>query len=372
MKIAIVQGAFLPVPPLRGGAVEKIWFALGQEFARRGHEVTHYSRLCDGLPSDEVIGGVRHVRVPGADAPSHLVALKWQDLLFTRRVARRLARADVVVTNTFWAPLLFSTARHGPVWVHVQRYPQGQMWAYRRAARLQTVSAVIAEAIVTQTPSALPRVCVIHNPVPPLAALPVPPLRDPNLVLFVGRLHPEKGLELLLAAAVLAREKAPALKFRVVGPWESKQGGGGAAFRQRLAALAVPLGGSIEFTGPVFDEMCLAAHFASAAVFVYPSLAARGEASPVAPLEALARGCPVVTSDLACFNDTVGHGIYAHRFNHAAPDAAAQLAAVLVRVTSDRAAWPAASAAAEKRAQQFSLARIADDYLAGFAVLPQS
>ena len=35
MKITIVQGAFLPVPPLMGGAVENIWFALGQDFARR-------------------------------------------------------------------------------------------------------------------------------------------------------------------------------------------------------------------------------------------------------------------------------------------------------------------------------------------------
>ena len=39
MKITIVLGAFFPVPPIKGGAVEKIWFALGQEFARRGHDV---------------------------------------------------------------------------------------------------------------------------------------------------------------------------------------------------------------------------------------------------------------------------------------------------------------------------------------------
>jgi hypothetical protein len=26
MKITIIQGAFLPVPPLLGGGVEKMWF----------------------------------------------------------------------------------------------------------------------------------------------------------------------------------------------------------------------------------------------------------------------------------------------------------------------------------------------------------
>ena len=370
MKISIVQGAFLPVPARRGGAVEKIWFALGQEFARRGHEVTHYSRLCDGLPATETLGGVRHVRVRGADTPRSLLALKWQDLLYTRRIAAQLAPADVVVTNTFWAPLIFSPRRDGPLWVHVQRYPKGQMLLYHQAARLQTVSTVIADAIVRQAPSVLPRVCVIRNPLPPLVAPATAVARDPNLVLFVGRLHPEKGLELLVQAAVLARHTARALRFRIVGPSEVRFGGGGPAFQRKLTALAGLHGAQVEFTGPVFDEAVLAAHFAAAAVFVYPSLAAKGEASPVAPLEALARGCPVVTSDLACFDDTIGTGAFAHRFDHTAPDAPARLLAALTTVLGDVPAWQAASAAAEWHARQFSVERIAGEYLAGFATLP--
>ena len=369
MKIAIVQGAFLPVPPKRGGAVEKIWSALGEEFARRGHNVTHYSRLCDGLPATEVRAGVRHIRVPGADTPAWLPALKWQDLLYTRRVARQLERADVVVTNTFWAPLIFSPRRHGPLWVHVQRYPKGQMRLYRRAARLQTVSRVIADAIVQQAPSVRARVCVIPNPLPPLVEPRPAVQQDPNLVLFVGRIHPEKGLALLVQAAVLARSRAPDLHFRLVGPCETRFGGGGEAFQRELEQLAARHGARVEFTGPVFDEPALAAHFSAAAVFAYPSLAAKGEASPVAPLEALARGCPVVTSDLACFDDTIGTGAFAHRFDHDAPDAAARLLAALLGVLADGPGWAAASAAAEKRAQQFTLERIAGEYLAGFAAL---
>jgi len=369
MKIAIVQGAFLPVPPLRGGAVEKIWFALGQEFARRGHDVTHYSRLCDGLPAAGIVGGVRHVRVPGADTPALLPALKWQDLLYTRRVTRQLEPADVVVTNTFWAPLVFSPRRHGPLWVHVQRYPKGQMWLYRRAARLQTVSRVIAEAIVQQAPSVRSRVCVIPNPLPPLVEPATQGARDSHLVLFVGRIHPEKGLELLVQAAVLARQRAPALHFRLVGPCETRFGGGGESFQRRLEELAARHGARVEFTGPVFDEAVLAGHFSRASVFAYPSLAARGEASPVAPLEALARGCPVVTSDLACFDETIGSGPFARRFDHTAPDAAGRLLAALTATLADRPAWLAASAAAESRAREFGVERIAGEYLAGFATL---
>lgn len=370
MKITIVQGAFYPVPTIRGGAVSKIWFALGEEFARRGHDVTHYSRLCGGLPADEVCAGVRHIRVPGADTPASGLWQKWLDLCYTRRVARCLGRADVVITNTFWAPLVLSPRRHGPLWVHVQRYPKGQMRLYRQAARLQTVSQVIADAIVHQAPGTASRVCIIPNPLPPLVAPATPVTRDPNLVLFVGRLHPEKGVELLLRAARIARTTVPALRFRIVGPWESRFGGGGEAFWHRLQELAAPLGKVVTFTGPVFDEAVLATHFAAAAVFVYPSLAATGEASPVAPLEALARGCPVVTSDLACFDDTIGAGPHTRRFDHTAPDAAARLAATIVRVTTtDRAAWSTASATARERAGKFSVERIADEYLAGFATL---
>jgi len=49
IRIAIIQGAFLPSPPLLGGAVEKVWHALGREFAVNGHDVVHISRQYDGL-----------------------------------------------------------------------------------------------------------------------------------------------------------------------------------------------------------------------------------------------------------------------------------------------------------------------------------
>jgi len=368
VKITIVQGAFYPVPARRGGAVEKIWFALGQEFARLGHAVTHYSRLCDELPATELIGGVRHVRVRGGDTPVSRLVHQGRDLLYTWRVSRQLQRADVVVTNTFWAPILFSPRRHGPLWVHVQRYPRGQMRLYRMAARLQTVSRVVADAIVQQLPSAHSRVCVIPNPVS-LPAFPLAVARDPNLVLFVGRIHPEKGIDLLIHAATLARRTAPTLRFQVVGPCEPRFGGGGAGFQAALEERVARHGAQVTFTGPVFDEAELAAHYASASVFVYPSLAAHGEASPVAPLEALARGCPVVTSDLPCFDDTIGFGSHARRFDHRAPDSGPGLLDAIGALLRDRPAWQAASFAAAARARNFSVERIAGEYLAGFAQL---
>ena len=107
MRIAIVQGAFLPVPALLGGAVEKMWFSLGKEFVQQGHEVVHVSRQLTGLPSAEIIEGVRHVRVPGFDTPRSTLRLKLYDLLYTLQLRAVLTSDfDVIVTNTFWAPIV--------------------------------------------------------------------------------------------------------------------------------------------------------------------------------------------------------------------------------------------------------------------------
>ena len=126
MRITIAQGAFLPVPPLRGGAIEKVWFQLGKLFAAQGHEVTHVSRLCDELPENETIDGVHHLRVPGYSTPSSPVKLKFLDYLYSRRVKKALPDADILVTNTFWLPILARHARFGRRYVHVGRFPKAK------------------------------------------------------------------------------------------------------------------------------------------------------------------------------------------------------------------------------------------------------
>ena len=157
MKITIVQGAFLPIPPKMGGAVEKIWFALGRAFAERGHDVTHISRAYPSLSETEVVDGVKHIRIKGSDTPRSLVRLKWLDLMYSMRVIRVLPESDILVTNTFWLPLLANQAKHGKIYVHVQRYPKGQMRFYWRASRLQAVSTHVGQAIREQSPSVAAR-----------------------------------------------------------------------------------------------------------------------------------------------------------------------------------------------------------------------
>jgi hypothetical protein len=55
MRIAIILGPFLPVPPVLGGAVEKVHLALAQAYRAAGHEVTIISRRYSDFPIDEVV-----------------------------------------------------------------------------------------------------------------------------------------------------------------------------------------------------------------------------------------------------------------------------------------------------------------------------
>lgn len=365
MRITIVQGAFFPVPALMGGAVEKVWHGLGPAFAGRGHEVVHLSRRHPDLPTTETIGGVRHFRVSGFQQPRSLALLKLKDLLYTLAVRRHLPPADILVSNTFWLPLLVRAPKFGKVMVHVARFPRGQMKHYRHAASLQAVSGAVADAIRAELgPRAKPAVCVVPYPVPRRAErLPTAAERHPT-ILYTGRIHPEKGLGLLLAAFRQAAPHLAGWRLRIVGPWRAEHGGGGEAYRAELQAKAAGL--AVDFVEPIFDLDALDREYRTAALFVYPSMADRGEAFGLAPLEAMAFGTPAIVSGLACFQDFITPGENGLAFDHLAGDAAKQLAERLTRLTGDGALRSQLGAAAWATSARFTEAAVADAFLGEF------
>jgi glycosyltransferase involved in cell wall biosynthesis len=356
----------MPVPPILGTSVEKIWFALGKEFVRCGHQVTHISREHPELKREEYIEGVHHIRIPGFDVPRTLVRLKWRDLCYSRRVLNVLPKADIMVTNTFWLPVLAPKAAKGKIYVHVARYPRGQMKFYGNAARLQTVSTVISNAICRQAPKMAPRVKVIPNFVSRNGSTPEWENRE-KCLLYVGRLHPEKGVHLLIEAfSQLLSTGLKDWKLRLVGPWEMAHGGGGEEYFRSLREKSRAIENSVEWVGPVFDAERLSAHYQKSSVFVYPSLAGRGEASPLAPLEAMAEGCPTVVSSLECFRDYIKPGCNGWTFDENAQDRVADLAKTLRSVMSDGGMLRKVREDAFRTAQRFSLSNIADLYMNDF------
>lgn len=368
MKITVVQGAFLPVPPLRGGAVEKVWFALGGEFARRGNNVRHISRMFPSLPLEETINNVHHFRVRGFDAPSSLILLKLYDLIYSLNVVKCLPPSDILVTNTFWLPIVIRSKRLGCLYVHVARYPKGQMKCYKHAARLQTVSRSVSQAIIAEGGINANMVQTIPYPILNLEARNGKENgKKAKQILFVGRLHPEKGLSLLIEAVLrIPESELHEWQLIIVGPAAVDAGGGGSAYEKKLHLMAAPLGSRIKWVGPVFDPELLNEFYAKASLFVYPSLAERGETFGLAPLEAMSRGCPALVSNLSCFTEFLEAEVDGYVFNHRSESPAQALADKMCEVLQDPAQLALTAAAAQRKAQNFSVAKVSEMYLRDF------
>ena len=358
------------MPPLLGGAVEKVWFALGQEFARRGHEVTHISRAHPELPATEKIQGVQHRRVGGFSQPRSIVRLKLFDLIYSLRARRMLPPADILVTNTFWLPMLVRAATPGKIYVHVQRGPKGQMRWYAHVARLCAVSQAIADDLIAEAPQLREKVRVLPNALPFPIDL-TPSATRSRTLLFVGRVHPEKGIELFLRAlAELPSGALAGWKMKIVGPHEIALGGGGEDFLRAMQSLGTQGGVALEWVGKIFDPADLAAHYRSAELFIYPSIAETGEALPVAPLEAMAHGCAPIVSGLACFRDYITDDVNGFVFDHRATEPARALAARLAQVLRRPAdELRRIGEAAREKAAEFSVENVASRYLADFESL---
>lgn len=372
MRITIVTGPFLSIPPAPAGAVERLWSDVAGEFAARGHTVKIVCRRHQALGNVRERDGVEiHPVLPfraGTWMPLNLA----KDLTYATRVLCTLPTADILVTNTFFLPILASLRlRAGHVCVNVARMPKGQMRLYLQcgATRLHAVSSAIRAEIIAQCPEAEPRVRVIPNPIRTDVFRPTEGLQtagDP-LVLFTGRIHPEKGLDLLVKACRGLIEDHPGLRLRLVGALEPDKGGGGEALRRKLERLSGPL--QLEVLPPVYDREALRQLICGATLYAYPSVAETGESFGVAPLEAMACGHAPVVSALACFRDFLEHERNGLVFDHRATDAVDRLGDCLRRQLRDPEERRRMGAAAAARARQFSVEAVAECYLKDFESL---
>jgi poly(glycerol-phosphate) alpha-glucosyltransferase len=130
-------------------------------------------------------------------------------------------------------------------------------------------------------------VCIIPNGVDlPQIAEPVPSAAEPLTVLFLGRLHPKKGIEQLLKAwkQFVTQTSQPVL-LKIVG-WGDEP-------YTKLLQQSVEedrLEATVTFTGPLFGDEKQAA-FRGASAFILPSFS---EGMPMTVLEAWSYRLPVI------------------------------------------------------------------------------
>jgi D-inositol-3-phosphate glycosyltransferase len=129
---------------------------------------------------------------------------------------------------------------------------------------------------------------------------------DAHVVLFVGRLQPLKGPDVLLRAVATLLGESPELRPRLVVPIVGGPSGTGLEHPESLAELAVELGVDdvVRFVPPVTREE-LALWDAAATVVAVPSF---NESFGLVAAEAQATGTPVVAAAVGGLTTVVAHG----------------------------------------------------------------
>lgn len=178
------------------------------------------------------------------------------------------------------------------------------------------------------------KVRIIANGVPCIAAPDngAPPRIRLN-ILFLGRLGDRKGVPELLRA--LGQERV------LSRPWHAILAGDGEVDRFRKDVLAAGLGERIEIRGWQ-SRACTTALFQAADIMVLPS---HHEAMPVAILEALSHGVPVIATPVGVIPEFLRDGRDAILV---APGNVDQLAAACITLMDDRAARAAMGVAGHK------------------------
>ncbi len=116
-----------------------------------------------------------------------------------------------------------------------------------------------------------------------------------RFILFVGRILPVKNIETIIRAFHFFKKQKPEYKLVIVGKktW----------YFQTIEALLQELNlvGEVVFTGPIFEELPSVYNLAD--LFIFPSYY---EAFGAVPLEAMACGTPVISSNAGGIPDVVG------------------------------------------------------------------
>jgi len=300
------------------GGVETHVATLSSELVRRGHDVTVLTSRADrGLLEREDLHGV-HVRrvkaravwlrtpiapatkavlssidadVVHAHSPPPLTSYYAAKASSRRRVPFVITyHCDIGVPSVF-GPLIESVYRHTLEYSTI-----------RRANRIIVTTATYAatsRAVWRYNPAVIPNAVDLQRYRPENDGSAIRARhgidQGESVVLFVGRMVEQKGIENLIEAA----KSVAYAKFLLVG-------GGPELDSLRRLAARLGVAGRVIFTGQVSGDD-LPSYFAACDVFVLPSVS-RLEAFGIVALEAMATGKPVVVSDIPGVREVIADG----------------------------------------------------------------
>jgi glycosyltransferase involved in cell wall biosynthesis len=157
---------------------------------------------------------------------------------------------------------------------------------------------------------------------------------EDQIVLAVGRLSPEKGMDVLVEAFVALQARLAGIHLVIVGDGEEAP---------RLKALAERVANRIHFVGYRSDTVPL---YAASDLVVAPS---RQEGQGIVPLEAMAAGKTVVASRVGGLAETIVEGVTGLLIP---PDDASALCGTMETLLNDPKRRAAMGAAGRRRVEQ--------------------
>jgi glycogen(starch) synthase len=360
MRILFWSEQYLPLI----GGVEVFARALSRALVDRGHECELITNLLHpSQPSTERDGGTTIHRLPLQDAFAR------QDLkavLQARRAIQEIrTRFQPEVEHVhFNGPILRIQQMASPAMAprlvatlhllveQVTGSPAVQRLLQDSRATLIALSRGGFETIRAEAPALARQLRCINNSLPPAPVAPAALPWDPPVLLALGRLTPEKGLDTALHAfaRLAAYPAAPRLIVSGDGP-----------DRARLEALAVSLGltDGVRFTGwtPPDD---VPRRFNEATIVLVPSR--WKEPFGLVALEAAQMGRPVVASRTGGLADVVVDGVTGRLVP---PDDPVALGDAIVALLQDRSGLERMGQAAHERAAaEFDFNHFIDQHLA--------
>nr|WP_129733148.1 glycosyltransferase family 4 protein [Parabacteroides goldsteinii] len=364
MKITIITSPFGYIPPNGIGAIEKLWYDLALSFKKKGCDVTvvsKYPGACESSKND-----INRIYVNGYKRGKTIYEDLFFDLLYSIKCFFKIQKTDVLVMNTFWMPLLCGLfkCKYLLSVYNIARYPKGQFKLYSRIDYFFSVSRAIEKEFKRQLPKRSTDIKTINNPIK--TDVFTWRKKDPATkitIMYHGRIHPEKGLDILVSSLRQLRMKYDNLELILVGTRDIANGGGGDKYVKRLEELA---SGAIKWVNPISDPSDLADMISSCDIYCYPSVAEKGETFGVSPLEAMGLGRPVIVSSLDCFKDFIEDGVNGFVFDHRSTRAVDELSVRLEQLINDPALREKIGWKAFESSREFSNENIAGQYLAEF------
>ena len=266
-----------------------------------------------------------------------------------------LGTARVVMTlhDLIWvehAQLTFDDRHASFKWRANQVYGTATMWhALRRADHVIAISEHTAGRAAARFSVPRERLTVVHHGVDPCRFEPEEPRPEAaNPYLFsLGNSKPYKNLPVLVRALAIVLAQRPDVDLVIAGRGDSLES---------LTELARRLGVAdhLHYTGMIDDkEVCRL--FQGARALVFPSLI-EGFGFPL--VEAMAAGCPVITSDIPVIREIVGEA--ALRVDPTAPK---DLATAILRVLDSPELRDQLRAEGRARARRFDWGHCAEQTL---------